>query len=88
MSYLDQVELQAQYEAAMFSMAHQVDYGTMILLMQYFADNDEFGAAEGVRLAIADHRWNVGKQHCRATGLDITFEPEEEEGYNDGYDED
>ena len=83
------IETLTQYEAAIFSMAHGMDYESMIGLMEYFAEIEEYEAAEGVRLAIADHEWNVGKQNCRvipmiADDLDYLDSMEEDRGYTDG----
>lgn len=91
MSYLIQEEIDEAYESTIFAFANGVDYDTMLVIMEYRANQDELEAAEGIRLAILDHQWNIGKQNCRAIPLLIDFESEVdkldngyyEEGYED-----
>lgn len=86
---MDQEALKAQYEATIFSMAHGVDADTMILMMEMFADLEEYGAAEGVRLAIADYQWSSRKQNCRVRPVMLHeamgFPDMDEEDFDEGY---
>lgn len=77
--------LQAQYEAAIFSLAHGVETDVMLESMKMLADNDLLEEAEGIRLAVIDFEYNKGKQNCSVKPV-ILQEEEDWGGYVDeGY---
>lgn len=76
---LDESVVRANYESAIFSLAHGLPPEDLYEAMQIYALKDELEVAQGIREAIADFLHAHGKQNCKVKPIVL-----QEEWYGEG----